>query len=152
MKKPNSQKAVQNLEKKLGKLLKEREEVIERLSQTSAFGDLTENAEYQQAREDKERIEQEIFRVKNLLKKLKGIKTSKTVRDEIGLYSKVKAKTGKKIIEFTIVPSEEMDIPQKLFSIESPFAKAFLKKKKGDKVKFKTPGGKERVYLILEVE
>jgi transcription elongation factor GreA len=152
MAKSNSKEAVKNLEKKLEKLLKEREEVIERLSQTSAFGDLTENAEYQQAREDKERLDQEILRLKGVLQKLKGIKASKNLKEEIGLYSKVKAKSGKKIIEFTIVPSEEMDIPKKLFSIESPFAKAFLKKKKGDKVKFKTPGGKEREYLILEVK
>lgn len=147
-----TKEAFKVLEEKLQKLLKKREEVIERLSFTSSLGDLTENAEYQQAREEKERLDQEILRLKSIINKLKSIKQTKASKGEVGLYSKVKVKSGKKIFEFMIVPSQEMDIQKRHFSIESPFAKAFLGKKKGDKIKFKTPGGEERIYSIVEIK
>lgn len=145
-----SRATIEKLKKRLEGFLKERDEIIERLNKSATFGDLTENAEYQQAREEKERIDVEILKLKNKMGNLKVRKKKRLPKETIDLYSKVKAEGDGVRIEFTLVPPDEIEISKKRFSIESPFGKAFLEKRKGDKVEVETPTGK-KTYRVLDV-
>jgi len=145
-----SQEAFQRLNKELQKLKSKRKEVAEHLRRSAAFGDLAENSEYQQAREEKEVLEKRIFEIEQKLKNTE-IKEKRNSTTKIALYSKVKVKTKDKIFYITLVSPEEIDLSKKKISVKSPLGKSFLGKKKNDVVEVKIPIGKER-YKILAIE
>ena len=127
-----------------------RKEVAERLRHAKELGDLSENSEYQQAREDQMRLEQKIGQLDELLKKSVIIKKpvgSGVVR----IGSKVKVKRNKEIIAYTIVGSNEANPVKGLISNESPLGRSLLGKKIGDTNYVTTPKG-EVCYQILSIE
>lgn len=129
---------------------KGRKEVAERLRHAKELGDLSENSEYQQAREDQMRLEQKISHLEDLLKKSVIIKKpngSETVR----IGSKVKVRKNKEIIVYTIVGSNEANPAKGLISNESPLGRSLLGKKIGDTNYVTTPKG-EICYQILSIE
>ena len=143
-----SKKVLEKIENDLKNLKLQRKEIAERLKKSASFGDLSENAEYQQAREDKEWLERKILETKQKLSEMEVKETAKS-KDGIGFYSSVKIKSASKIFNFTLVSPEEIDFEKGKISYESPLGKNLLGKKKGDKVEIETPSGKKN-YEIVE--
>ncbi|MDQ5957222.1 MAG: transcription elongation factor GreA [Patescibacteria group bacterium] len=142
------------LEKELVELTTtKRKEVADALEYAKSLGDLSENAEYNQAREDQAHLEDRIREVENTLKNAEiATGTTRTGKIEVGstvVVTKVGDKTER---TFLLVGSEEADIEQGKVSNESPLGDALLGHEKGDKVTFKSPNGQEISYTIKSVE
>lgn len=143
-----SQKRYKELEEELKELKsKGRKQVAERLKKAKALGDLSENSEYQEARNERDQLEQKINKLQNILRNAEIIKKSGKT-DKVRVGSNVKVKRGKSESEFTIVGSQESDPTEGLISNESPIGRALLGKKEGDEVKVKTPKGNKNYEII----
>lgn len=127
-----------------------RKEILDALAYAKSLGDLSENAEYHQAREDQGKLEERISRIEKVLESSEVV--SGGGGDIIEVGSKVVVmKVGEKIEKtYQIVGSEEADMSQNKISNKSPFGKALFGKKKGDEVSFQTPNGKVD-YKIINV-
>jgi len=146
-----SQERFDELNQELVQLKSEgRVTVAERLKQAKEMGDLSENSEYQEAREEQGRLEkkigelEEILRNSAIIKKIAGTEAVK-------IGTKIKVKKGNDIINFTIVGSNESNPAQGFISNESPIGKGLLGKKVGDVANIKTPKG-ETSYQILTID
>ena len=128
----------------------ERREIAERLRHAASFGDLSENAAYDEAKDAQGFLEEKIRRLKRVLSQAQVIKKEKSEKVQIGSIVYVKSENNKKQ-KFQIVESEEVDIMNGKISQESPIGNALLNKSKGEKIKIKTPEG-EIEYEILKVE
>jgi len=126
-----------------------RKEVAKRLKEAIAYGDLSENAEYDEAKNQQAFIEQRISILEEQIRNAKVVKEVKG--DVVQIGSKVTLKSGKEEHEFTIVGSTEADSMAHKISNESPVGAAILGKKKGETVKVKAPGG-EFEYKILAIK
>ncbi|MHB9019488.1 MAG: transcription elongation factor GreA [Minisyncoccota bacterium] len=129
-------------------------EVGEKLKRAKELGDLSENSEYFEAREDQSRVESRIFELEGLLKDVELIKKPHSGSSEKGIVrvgSTVDvSKSGKKM-KFFIIGSNETNPDEGYISNESPLGKAFLGKKSGDSVSVQVPSGKVE-YKILSVD
>jgi len=117
------------------------------------LGDLSENADYQKAKEDQAALESRIIELEEFLKRAVIIQPKKTDRVEIGSIIEVEnlsQSTSKKQV-FTIVGSHEAQPLEGRISNESPLGKAFLGKKVGEIVDVETPKGKVQ-YKILKIK
>jgi transcription elongation factor GreA len=128
-----------------------RTEIAQSLEYARALGDLSENAEYQEARDLQAATEERIKRLEEMLKTTKIITEGKK-KDEVGFSSKVtiKKEGSGDAHEYIIVGSEEADMRVKKLSHVSPLGAALMGKKKGDTFTFDTPGGKQ-TYTIEKV-
>ena len=127
-----------------------RVEVAQRLKQAKEYGDLSENSEYAEAREEQANVEGRIFELEELLKEAVTIKTGEG-GDTVNVGSVVTVKKGEKVATYTVVGSYEAKPEEGRISDESPLGKAFLHHKVGDKVDVSTPGGTAS-YEIIEVK
>lgn len=132
-----------------------RKEVAERLKEAISYGDLSENSEYQEAKNEQAFIEGRILELEQMIKNAKIISDSKTAgkgKDiQIGATVTIKNKTDNDDpIEYTIVGSTEADPLDHKISNESPVGRALLGKKKGDVVDVKTPAGPYK-YEVVKV-
>ena len=118
-----------------------RAEVAARIHDAKQHGDLSENAEYHQAREEQAEVEDRITRLENLLKNavLAPVGSSEIVT--IGSTVRVEKSGDNKSMVFTIVGSEEADMSHGKISNLSPIGSAILGHKTGDTVKVATPKG-----------
>lgn len=146
-----SQEGYEELVKELNELKTTgRKSVAERLKHAKELGDLSENSEYQEAREDQTRLEQRINQLEETLRQTVLIKkTSGSATVRIG--SRVKVKKNGDTAKFSIVGSHEARPAEGLISNESPLARALLGKKVGDTAEVHTPKGSV-AYLITEIE
>lgn len=128
-----------------------RRDVAIRLKTAIEFGDLSENAEYDEAKNQQAFVEARIAELEGQLKNVEVVEESKTGAIQIGSTVTLKMKGEKEEREFTIVGSTEADSLVHKISNESPVGAAILGKKKGEKVMVVAPGGKFE-YEILEVE
>lgn len=146
-----SKEIYEKLKKDLENLKAQRKEIAERLKRSIGYGDLSENSEYQQAREDKEILEKKILDLEQKLKKVK-VKEKSLSNDKVSFYSKVKVKDkdGNEL-DLILVSSEEADFSRGKISCDSPIGKALLGKKIGDIIKFNTPSGEEKEYKIISI-
>ena len=147
-----SQEKFNEFQKELEYLKKtRRKEIAENLKYAKSLGDLSENAEYQEAREIQANIEDRIARLENLLKTAQIISGKKS--DVITLGSVITAECLKDKFQstYTIVGSEEADVSVGKISIKSPFGAAVLGKKKGEKFSFTTPEGKNE-YKVVKIQ
>jgi len=128
-----------------------RKEVAESLEYARSLGDLSENAEYQEARDMQAAIEERIAHLEQVIKEAKIVSRDKS--DVVSLGSEVCIqKTGEKSnICYTIVGSEEASIHEKKLSYLSPLGEALMGKGKGDVIEFQTPNGTQK-YKLLKVE
>lgn len=125
-------------------------EVADRLKRAKELGDLSENSEYFEAREEQAQVEARIFELEDIIKNASVIsKTTSRTKVEVGSTIDV-AKDGKKMT-YTIVGSNEAEPEAGRISNESPLGKAFLGREPGESVNVKTPKG-EVVYKILKIE
>jgi len=133
-----------------------RKEILESLEYAKSLGDLSENAEYHQVREEQGKLEERIVKIARILESSETVKGSGGDVIEIGskVVQKIDAKglSADKAEEkkYVIVGSEEADMVNGKISNKSPFGKALFGKKKDDKVSFKTPNGLVD-YKILDV-
>jgi len=125
-------------------------EITERLKHAKEYGDLSENSEYAQAREEQALVEARIFELEELFKKAVIIKKS-GVSDKVVVGSTVTVKKNDQIIQYTIVGSYEAKPEDGKISDESPLGRAFLHHKVGDSVTVVTPGGPVS-YQITKIE
>ncbi|RJQ14054.1 transcription elongation factor GreA [Candidatus Parcubacteria bacterium] len=117
-----------------------RQEISQRIEEAKKLGDLSENAEYMEAREAQDQNERRIYELEDLVKRAVVIQKSKpTGKVQIG--STIKVKSGSETKTYHIVGSEDADPLQGKISNESPIGKALLGKKVGDVVEIKTPSG-----------
>lgn len=127
-----------------------RQEVAQRLKQAKEYGDLSENSEYAEAREEQATVEGRIFELEELLKEAVTLKTGEG-GDTIGIGSVVTVKKGEKTLTYTIVGSYEAKPEEGRISDESPLGKAFMGHKVGEAVKVTTPGGAVS-YEVMKIE
>jgi len=127
-----TQSGIDELKAEHAALVAERVNIAERIRQARGLGDLSENAEYQTAREEQDRLESRISEVEHVLKNSQLIKKPKST-GEVRLGSTVKVKDGK-TLEFQVVGTMEADPLNGKVSDESPIGKALMGKKVGDKV------------------
>lgn len=137
------------LEQELEVLLEKRKATTLRIEEAIKMGDLSENAEYSDAKEEQAFIEGRIAEIDVLLKSSEVIK-KKRHSATIGVGSKITIKSGRHEQTFTIVGSEESNPADGLISLESPLGKAFIGHKKDEKVTVETPRGK-MVYTVVDV-
>lgn len=125
-------------------------EVSERLKRAKELGDLSENSEYFEAREEQSQVESRIFELEEMIKNASLIsKVGGSKKVGIGSTFEV-SRDGKKT-KFTIVGSNEAKPEVGLISNESPLGREFLGKAAGDTVKVKTPKG-DATYKIASIE
>ena len=147
-----SQEKFEELTQELEELkTNKRREVAQQLEYARSLGDLSENAEYQEARELQSAVEERIQKLENILKNAKIVKGTKT--DVVGMGSGVSVeKVGNgESHKYVIVGAEEADMLAGKISYHSPLGNALMGKKKGDEFSFSTPKGSQR-YKILKVE
>lgn len=118
-----------------------RPEVTKKIGLAREFGDLSENAEYDAAKDEQARIEAEISEMETKIRNCIIIKKVDTSKVSIGCYVTLYDKTFDEEVKYKIVGSTESDPKQGLISNESPVGKAVLGKKIGDEVSVETPNG-----------
>ncbi len=128
-----------------------RQEVSDLLKESKALGDLSENFEYQEAREEKGRLEQKIGQLEEILRNHVIIKKTTKKSEAVQVGSVVKMKKDGKVFIYTIVGSKEADPTNNLISNESPLGQSLMGAKVGHQVKFKTPKG-EFFYQVLDID
>lgn len=128
-----------------------RTEIAKSLEYARSLGDLSENAEYQEARDLQAATEERIKKLEDLVKHAKIVTDGKK-KNEVGFGSKVsiKKEDSSDIHEYTLVGSEEADMRIKKLSHVSPLGAALMGKKRGDTFTFETPNGKQ-TYTIERV-
>jgi transcription elongation factor GreA len=127
-----------------------RKEILENLEYAKSLGDLSENAEYHQTREDQGKLEERIKRIEQILESSQVVQGGGGEEIEIGSKVVVLKKGENKERTYQIVGSEEADMAQGKISNKSPFGEALFGRKKGEDISFKTPNG-EVNYKIINV-
>ncbi|HET6747530.1 MAG TPA: transcription elongation factor GreA [Candidatus Saccharimonadales bacterium] len=137
------------LEIELEELKSRRGAIADKIAEARDFGDLSENAEYDSAREEQGLVESRIAEIEDILLNAELIKGgSKT---KVSLGSKVELRTGKKTVHYTVVGPVEADPLEGKISNESPIGLALMGKKVGDKAAISTPKG-EVEYEIVSIQ
>ena len=134
------------LEKELKELIAERPLVADRLAYARSFGDLKENQEYTDARDEQRQIETRILEIEDILKNAKIIETGSF--KEVAVGAKVRIKILGREHEYMIVGEVEADPLNGRISDISPIGKAIMGKKVGDK--YLLPNGNEGEILSIE--
>ena len=127
-----------------------RMEVADRLKRAKELGDLSENSEYMEARDEQQFVETHISELEDIIKNAQIITMTRGTKTiQIGTTFEVE-RDGKKL-KFTIVGGDEAKPASGMISNDSPIGKSFLEKKAGDVVAIKTPAGVAN-YKILAIE
>ena len=129
-----------------------RKEVAEAIKVARGFGDLSENSEYDEAKNEQGLVEARIAEIESMLKNVKVIDESNIKTDSVDVGNRVKVydETFDDEIEYTIVGSSEANPIEFKISDESPIGKALIGAAIGETVKAETPGG-EIVMKVLEI-
>ncbi|MBU5440355.1 transcription elongation factor GreA [Tissierella sp. MSJ-40] len=129
-----------------------RKEIAERIKQALAFGDISENSEYDQAKNEQAQLEERIAKLEMMLRNAKLIDEDDISTDVVSIGSKVLVKDLEydEEMEYTIVGSAEADPYEGRISNESPVGRALLGEKSGDTVEVQVPDGIIK-YQILQI-
>ncbi|UTI66511.1 transcription elongation factor GreA [Paraconexibacter antarcticus] len=129
-----------------------RREVAERIKEAREFGDISENSEYDDAKNEQAMLETRILQIEEQIRSARVISADDVSTDVVGVGVTVSVKFDDgKAQKFTIVGSAESKPPEKL-SNESPIGKALMGKKKGDEVTVVLPTGKTRSLKITKID
>ncbi len=148
-----TQEGFEKLEAELEKLKTvKRKEIAERIKQAIAYGDISENSEYDEAKNEQAFIEGRIVTVENMLRNAKIIKDEDRQEGKVSLGSKVKVLDIEynEEVTYKIVGSAEADPLDDYISNESPLGAELLNKAIGDEVEIKAPAGKF-MYRVLDI-
>ena len=144
---------LKNLEAELEELKAvKRKEIAEKIKVALSFGDLSENSEYDEAKNEQAIVEARIASIENMLKNVKIINEDELSTEIIHVGSKVKVRDidFDDICEYKIVGSSEADPVNGRISDESPVGKGLIGDKVGEKVEIETPAG-SMSYEVLEI-
>lgn len=128
-----------------------RKEIADALEYAKSLGDLSENAEYHQAREDQANCEDRITHIEQILKSAVIMETHETGIVSVGSTVTITKKGDKQEKTYAIVGSEEADSISGKISNESPLGQALLGKKKGDKVIVHAPKGQIEYTVVSTI-
>ena len=128
----------------------ERPRISQQIADARDKGDLSENAEYDAAKEAQGLLEMRISKLQDTLRNARLIDKSQITTDTVKILNIVKLKnlTQNTIMEWTIVSESEADMKEKKLSINTPIAQALLGKKVGDVVEVQVPNGKVKYEII----
>lgn len=147
-----TKEGVKKLEEKLEYLkTTRRQEVADRIKEAIALGDLSENSEYDDAKNEQAFAEGEIASIEHTLRHAEVVSSDSGFSDKVSVGSIVNLKnkaTGAEL-KYTIVGSDEADPFNGRISNESPIGAALMNKKKGETVEVDVPGGKRQLEIIL---
>ena len=147
-----SQKKRDELKKELDHLKNtRRQEIAEEIERTKALGDLSENAEYQQARADQASLEGRISEIEELLREAEIVEKTGSDEVQVGSTVSIRKKHSSKEQEYEIVGEEEADMSTGKIAHTSPVASALLGHKKEETVEIETPNGTTE-YTIESVQ
>ncbi len=139
-----TEEGLQKLKDELDQLVRvERPSISAQIAEARDKGDLSENAEYDAAKEAQGLLELKISKLQELVRNARIIDESKMDRSKVLILSTVKIKNLKNgaMMSYTLVPEKEADIKKGKISVDSPIAKGLLGKEVGDKVEIKVPAG-----------
>ena len=147
-----TQDGLDKLKKDLADALAQRPVISAAIAEAREKGDLSENAEYDAAREAQALLEIKIVNLKNLVANAKVIDESQIGTDKVQLMNTVKVENlaMKKVMEFTIVGETEADFANGKLASTTPIAKALLGHSKGEIVEAKVPSGVIK-FKILDI-
>ncbi len=151
---PMTVEGFEQLKKELERLKSvERPRIVKEIEVARAHGDLSENAEYQYAKEQQGLIEARIREIEDKLARAQVIDVTKVKTDKVVFGSTVTIYEINEEKEYTykIVGDDEADISKGKISISAPIARGLIGKEEGDEVKIKTPGG-VREFEIVKIE
>jgi transcription elongation factor GreA len=129
-----------------------RREIAAKIAEARGHGDLSENAEYDAAKEAQQHLEYKIAKLEATLSRARIIDSKDLPNDRIYILSSVKLKDvkTKKMFQYTLVSPEEADFDQQKISVTSPIGKSLMGKKIGDVLKINVPAG-ILTYEVLEI-
>ncbi|MEK7176057.1 MAG: transcription elongation factor GreA [Patescibacteria group bacterium] len=128
-----------------------RKEVADALEYAKSLGDLSENQEYQEARDSQAVLEDRIGRLEQILKSASIVSTQSTNIVSVGSVITVEKDVDKSKKSYTIVGSEEADAAKGLISTRSPLGAGAMGKSRGDSFSFETPSGMMS-YKIIDIK
>ncbi len=130
----------------------ERPSISAQIAEARDKGDLSENAEYDAAKEAQGLLEMKISKLKNILANSRILDESKIDTSKVQLLNKVKIKNLKNnaIMTYTLVPESEANLKEMKLSIDTPIAKGLLGKQVGDQAEIKVPSG-VMTFEIIEI-
>jgi transcription elongation factor GreA len=146
---------LENLKKEIEYLsVEKRKEVAERIKEARDFGDISENSEYDDAKNEQAMLEGRIATLEDKLRSASVIDSSELDNDivRVGSLVHVKDDTSGKSMKYTIVGSTESNPSENRLSNESPVGKALVGKKRNDDVSVQLPNGKARKLKITKIE
>ena len=130
-----------------------RRDVAQRIKEAREFGDISENAEYDDAKNEQAMLEQRIMQLQDRLRAAQVVDAKSVSTDAVGVGSVVNLKDDKgKSIKFTIVGSAEANPREQKVSNESPVGKALMGHKRGEEVTVVLPNGKKQKYKITKID
>lgn len=145
-----TEEGLQHLQEEVEKLISvERPKISQQIAEARDKGDLSENAEYDAAKEAQGLLELKISKMQSKLANARIIDESKMDSTKVYILSTVTIKNLKTgaTMKYTLVPEEEADLKKACISIESPIAKGLLGKEVGDHAEIKVPAG----IILFEV-
>ena len=147
-----SQDGLDNLKKDLAEALAQRPVISAAIAEAREKGDLSENAEYESAREAQSLLEIKIANLKDMIAKAKVLDASMLSTDKVQMLNTVKVEnlSTKQVMTFTIVGESEADFSKGKLAATAPIAKALLGHTKGDVVEAKVPSGIIK-FKILDI-
>lgn len=134
------------LQAELDTLKGRRGDIAEKIAAARDYGDLSENAEYDAAREEQGLVETRIAEIEDILMNAEDIKTVKS--DAVVLGSSVTLKTDGREVSYTVVGPVEANPIEGKVSSESPIGQALMSQKVGAKVSIETPKGKTSYEIV----
>jgi len=140
-----NEEGLRKLEEELQNLIAiERPSISRQIAEARDKGDLSENAEYDAAKEAQGMLEMKISKIEELIRNARIIDESKLDTSKVLILSIVKIKNLKNnvVMSYAIVPESEADLKSGKISVNSPIAKGLLGKRVGDKVEIQVPAGK----------
>ncbi len=152
-KKQMSREGFEKLQNDLNELITvKRAEVAQKLKEARSYGDLSENAEYDEAKNEQAILEAQIAELQHTLDNAEVVDDSSISVDEIGMSSVIKIRRvgSEKIETFTIVGTNHANVKEGKLSDESPIGKAAMRKKVGDIFIVEAPAG-ELKFEVLEI-
>jgi transcription elongation factor GreA len=131
-----------------------RREVADRIRVARQFGDIQENSEYDDAKNEQALLEHRIAMLEERILNARIISKKEVSKDVVSVGSQVKLRdvAAKETVEYRIVGSAEANPAEHKLSNESPVGKAIIGKKKGETVEVTTPRGKALKYKILDIK
>lgn len=146
-----TQEGLEKLQSELKELKNvKRKDIADRIQQAKELGDLSENAEYVEAKNEQNYIEGRILGLENMIRNAIVVQNKGTY-DTVQIGSTISIESGGVLTSYSIVGSNEADPSRGKISNESPLGNAFLGKQVGESVTVDTPSGK-RTYTIKAIE